>query len=211
MSTTQTIDSNTFISSFSVRAGKQNLMASFNKFLVSQIGNGEVHNGVATTLPSGKTFWWFFGYPLSTLLFPSISVAEVGLFTPGETAIGRVLSHDPTTGQPIKGTRNQSLIEINAWAKDTTALANAEKVVRDLRDSVMYVLMNASDVDEDTGRFIVPPIQLRDYSQGVPSLVGVISLDKNPNSITERFIVDPVDPNIKRYRLLVRVYWYELT
>src|SRR3989304_352906 len=109
-------------SNFVPKAGKQNVLASLNSFLVSEIGGGEVHDGVSTTLPGGKTFFWFFGYPLSSLLFPSISVVEVGLFNRGEFALDRLLGFD-SLGKPIKGARNQTLIEINCWAKDTAASA----------------------------------------------------------------------------------------
>ena len=198
------------LSSFYPSSGKQNVMASFNNYLVSQIGGGTVHNGIDTTLPLGKTFWWTFGYPLTALMFPSITVSETGLYTPGETAIGRVLAIDKVTGLPIKGTRNQTLIEINCWAKDTAALANAEKVVRDLRDKVMYVLNNAAEFDESTNSLLLPPIELKDYNQAIPPTVGLIYLDRSPNAVNEKFIVDSADQNIKRYRLLVRIYWNEL-
>jgi|GEM_PF-6037944 len=192
-------------------SGKQSTITSFNKWLIEQLPEGEVHPGMGTTLSVGKTFWFLFGYPLTALMFPSITISEVGLFNPGETAIGRILGTDPNTGDPIKGTKQQTLMEINCWAKDTAEVANAEKIVRDLRDQVVYALMNAGDFDESADDFVVPPILLKDHSQAMPPTVGVIYFDKNPNSITERFIVDAVDANIKRYRLLVRVFWYEIT
>jgi len=196
-------------SNFTSKAGKQNVIASLNQFLVNEIGGGEVHDGVSTTLPSGKVHWWFFGYPLSSLLFPSVSVAEVGLFNRGEFAIDRVLGFD-STGKPVKGTRNQTLVEINCWAKDTATSAQAEKTVRELRDKVAYVLVNAGEVDESTGLFIVPPIDLKDFSQVGEPKVGKITLDRTDNAINEKFLVDAADQNIKRYRLLVRMFWFEL-
>lgn len=192
-------------------SGKFSVITSFNIWISEQLTDGEIHNGFSTTLPMGKTFWIHFGYPLSALMFPSVSISEIGLFTPGESAIGRVLSIDPTTGQPIKGIRNQTLMEINCWAKDTTSLANAEKVVRELRDQIMYSLLNAGEWDEVADDFVVPPILLKDYSDPMPPTVGVISLDKESNSINERFLVDAVDANVKRYKLLVRITWFETT
>jgi hypothetical protein len=185
-------------------------MSSFNHHIVVTLPKGVVHDGISKTLPSGKDFWFFFGYPITTLMFPSISISEVGLFTPGERGLGRVLAIDSTTGLPIKGSRNQTLIELDCWAKDTAAKSDAEKVVRELRDQVMYVLMNAGEFDVAIHELVVRPIELRDYSQNSPPLIGYIKIDRSPNSITERFIVDQVDQNIKRYRMLVRVFWDEL-
>jgi len=211
MATTKTIVSDTSVHSFTVASGKQIAMTSFNKYLVGNVGGGEVHDGLAAALSTGKLFWWLFGYPLSALMFPSISVVEVGLFSPDETALGRIIGMDRNTGLPIKGSRNQTLIEINCWAKDTAERSDAEKVVRDLRDRVMYVLQNAGEWDEKNDELLFPSIALRDYSKDNPPKIGFIRLDRRANSVTERFIVDPVDQNIKRYRLLVRVFWDELT
>jgi hypothetical protein len=192
-------------------SGKQSMMSSLNTWLTEQFPEGQVHDGFSTTLSMGKEFWIHFGFPLASLMFPSISISEVGLFTPGGRAFGRTLGIDSTTGKPIKGERNQTLIEINAWAKDTAESANAEKDVRDLRDKIMYALLNAGEWDEDTDDFLVPPILLKDYSEMTPPTVGVIKVDSTANSINERFIVDPVNANVKRYKLLVRVYWEELS
>ena len=195
--------------SFLPKAGKQNLMSSFNRFLVEQLEGGQVHDGISPMLPAGKTFWWLFGYPLTGLVFPSISVAEVGLFSRGELAMDRVLGHD-TAGQPVKGTRNQTLIEVNCWAKDTAESAQAEKTVREFRDRVVYALTNAGEVDESTELLVVPPIILRDFGQAGEPMVGTITVDRTDNAVNEKFIVDAADQNIKRYRLLIRLLWNEL-
>lgn len=196
-------------SGFVPPTGKQNVITSFNKFLIAEIGGGQVHDGIATALPGGKTFWWFFDYPIAPLLFPSISVAEVGLFNRGELAIDRVIGHD-TAGKPIKGTRNQTLIEVNCWAKDTPESAQAAKTVRELRDKLVYVLSNAGEFDDTTETLVVPPIYLKDYGQVGEPVVGKVIVDRTDNSINEKFIVDAADQNIKRYKLLVRVFWFEL-
>jgi len=196
-------------SGFKPKAGKQNVVSSFNQFLVDQIGGGQVYDGISTQLPVGKDFWWFFDYPLSGLQFPSVSTTEPGLFTRSPIALDRVLKFD-SMGKPVKGDRNQTLIEINCWAEDTATQADATKIVRELRDRIFYVLRNAGEIDEDTGALIVPPIELKDFSQPTPPLVGTIQVDTADNAIDEKYIVDPVDQNIKRYRLLVRIFWFEL-
>lgn len=197
-------------SAFVPKAGKQNLMSSFNRFLVEQLEGGQVHDGISTTLPAGKAFWWLFGYPLTGLVFPSISIAEVGLFSRGELAMDRVLGHD-TAGHPVKGTRNQTLIEVNCWAKDTPESAQAEKTVREFRDRALYALTNAGEIDESTGLLVVPAIVLRDFGQAGEPMVGTITVDRTDNAINEKFIVDAADQNVKRYRLLIRIFWLELT
>lgn len=190
-------------------SGKQNLISSINEFLVSNIPEGEVYDGQATTLSVGKEFFWLFDYPLSGEVFPSISISEVGLFSLAPIALDRLLDFD-STGKAIKGERNQTLIEVNCWAKDTDEKADATKVVRELRDKVYFILKNAGEFDEDTDSFVVPPIDLKDFSQGVPPVVGKVTVDRSDNSIDEKYIVDAESQNIKRYKLLVRVFWFEL-
>ena len=198
-------------SNFSHPTGKQSVISSINQFLVDEIGGGLVYDGITTTLPGGSTFFWFFDYPLSGLLFPSISTMEVGLFSKSPMALDRLLGFDKVTGKPIKGERDQTLIEINCWAKDTAAQADSTKVIRELRDKVRYVLQNAGEIDEDNpGQFIVPPIDLKDFSQGVPPVVGKIRVDTADNAIDEKYIVDAGNQEIKRYRLLVRIFWFAL-
>lgn len=192
-------------------SGKQSTISSFNTWLSEQLPEGVVHDGFATELPVGKEFWIHYGYPLSALMKPAISIAEIGLFSPGATAIGRVLEMNPTTGAPVKGMKNQTLMEIDCWATDTADSANAEKTVRDLRDRVVYALMNAGEWDEDADDFVVDPILLKDYSQVMPPTVGVIYLDREANSINEQFLVDPVNAELKRYKITVRIYWFEQT
>ncbi len=191
--------------------GKQNVISSINQFLIDEIGGGEVYDGIATVLPGGKDFFWFFDYPLTGLLFPSIVTTEVGLFSQAPIALDRVLAFDKVTGKPIKGERDQTLIEINCWAKNTPEQGDATKVIRILRDKVRYVLQNAGEIDEDNpGQFIVPPIDLKDFSQVVPPVVGKIRVDTADNAIDEKYIVDADKQEIKRYRLLVRIFWFEL-
>jgi hypothetical protein len=191
------------------KTGKANLLTSINHFLIDNVGSGVVHNGTLTALPAGKSHWWFFGYPLAALLFPSISVTDVGLFTPGERAFDRLLGTD-ADGNWIKGTRNQTLIEINCWAKDTAETANAEQVVRELRDLVMYALLNAGDSKADESGLAVPSILLKDYYDDMTPTVGVIYVDRASNAINEKFIVDQADQQIKRYRILARIFWDEI-
>ena len=197
-------------SNFKSKSGKQSVISSFNTFLTEQIVDGEIHDGSTITLSGGKEFWWFFDYPLASLLFPSISINEVGLFTKASKAFGRLLGHD-SSGVPVKGEENQTLIEINCWAKDTASQANGTRIVRELRDKVMYTLLNAGEFDEITDQLVIPKIDLIDFTQPSEPVIGTIRIDRADNAIDEKYIVDAVDQNIKRYRLLVRIFWFELT
>ncbi len=197
--------------SFVPPTGKTNVIASFNQFLIDEIGGGQVYTGTNDDLTGGNIFFWLFDMPLSGLVFPSITTSEVGLFNRAPIAFDRLLEISKSTGKAIKGDINQTLIEINCWAKGTAEKADATKVIRQFRDKVNYVLKNAGEIDEDNpGTFIVPPIDLKDFSQPSPPVLGKIRVDNADNSIDEKYIVDEVDQEIKRYKFLVRIFWYEL-
>ena len=110
---------------------------------------------------------------------------------------------------PLHGRKNQTLIEISAW-DDVTKHANAVNKVRQMRDKVVYCLYNAGRVD-DNGNLVMPPIKLYDFSRTPKVEMGWIELDTKDNAINEKFMVDPINQNLKTYRLLIRVYWYEYT
>ena len=195
----------TIPSGFHHKTGKEAMLASLNDYLVANIDGGQVGGA---PLGAGKTFFWEFDMPIAPQNFPSISTAEIGLFNQGNFAMGDLLEID-STGKAIKGTRNQTLIEINCW-DDLNRDAAATKNIRNLRDKVVFVLTNAGKFSETTGTVILPKIDLKAIDEGGQPVVGTIRIDTSANSINERFLVDPVSQQLRRIKLLVRVFWFEL-
>jgi hypothetical protein len=127
---------------------------------------------------------------------PSINVTEIGLFNYGEMAFDRLVGFDGD--EPIYGTKNQTLIEITCADQDSTVYTAAARTVRNLRDRVVSAL--------EASR-----IPLVDYTNPGKPVIGYIWVDPNSNSINEKFLVDSQNQNLKRYVLLVRIFWMELT
>jgi len=175
-----------------IPAGKANLMASFNTWLMNTIQGG--YFGLPP-LPTGKEFFWNFDAPIAAQKTPGISTTEVGLFNLGETALERLLGHD-ANGNPIFGIRNQTLIEISCIDQDSETYTSATQKVRKLRDRVVNALY-------------VETIPLRNYDDPLTPQIGIIELDSASNAINEKFLIDPANQNLKRYVLLVRVFWME--
>ena len=174
--------------------GKENLIASLNYWLTSTISGG--HLGLAP-LPSGKDFYWAFDFPIAPLYTPAISVTEIGLFNYGEMAFDRLIGFDGE--DPVYGTKNQTLLEITCTDQDSATYAAATNKVRNLRDRVVAAL-------NDSGK----RIPLVDYSHPQKPVIGYIWVDNNSNSINEKLLVDSQNQNLKRYVLLVRIFWLEL-
>jgi hypothetical protein len=179
---------------FSAFAGKENLIASFNHWLMDSIQGGYLG---PSPLPSNKEFFWAFDYPIAPQNTPAITTMEIGLFNRGEIAMDRFLGYTEG-GIPIYGTRNQTLMEITCIAQDSETFTGAARKVRNLRDKVMQALF-------------VETIPLRDYNRPTEPRIGTIDLDTNGNAINEKFVVDPTNQQIKRYVLLVRIFWSEFT
>ena len=55
------------------------------------------------------------------------------------------------------------------------------------------------------------PIPLRNYNAPGNIQIGIIEVDRQSNAINEKFIVDPSNQNVKRYVLIVRIFWLEVT
>jgi hypothetical protein len=175
-------------------AGKENLIASFNHWLMDSIQGGYLG---LPPLPNNKEFFWAFDYPIAPQDMPAITTMEIGLFNRGEIAMGRLLGYTEG-GVPMYGTRNQTLMEVTCIAQDSESFTGAARKVRNLRDRVMQALFT------DT-------IPLRDYSKVIAPQIGTIDLDLGGNAINEKFLVDPTNQQIKRYVLLVRIFWSECT
>lgn len=173
--------------------GKENLMASFNHWLMDTVLGGHVGFGA---LPADKDFYWAFDYPIQPGQNPSISTTEIGLFSLGDNSLDRLLAID-TAGEPIYGYRNQTLIEITILDQDSDSYTGATRKVRNLRDRVHQALQTE----------IIP---FKDYSNPSAPQLGIIQLDNQSNAINEKYIVDPVNQQLKRYTLLIRVFWNEL-
>ena len=179
---------------FQSSAGKQNLLASFNNWLIENVEGG--HVGIAP-LPSDKEFFWDFDFPIEPQDFPAIATTEIGLFNLGEIALDRFLGFDEN-GNECFGTRNQTLVEITAFAKDSATFTGATNTVRNLRDRIVQALT-------------VEPIPLRNYNVSGNPEIGIIEVDRQSNAINEKFIVDPSNQNVKRYVVIVRIFWLEVT
>lgn len=174
-------------------AGKENLMASFNNFLIETIQGG--HLG-APPLPSDKDFFWVFDYPIQPQQFPAVSTVELGLFDLGEDAFDQLLGFNES-GDEIKGARNQTLIDVTCIDVNSEVKSNATLTVRRLRDKVMQALRTQT-------------APLRDYNNPNKPEIGFIELDSSSNSVNEKYIVNPVNQQVKQYVLTIRVKWIEL-
>ena len=183
-------------------SGKEALMGSFNNWLIENIDGG--HLGILP-LPGDKEFFWAFDYPIAPQQFPAITTTERGLFNLGERALGKLVGHS-SDGSPIYGVKNQTLIEITCISQDSETLTGSTRIVRNLRDRVIFALTNAGHVSTPS----VSTIELRDYNNPSTPVIGFIELDRESNSINEKFVVDPQNQNVKRYVLLIRVFWNEL-
>jgi len=147
-----------------------------------------------------------FDNPILPVKLPGYGVTELGLYNLGVFSFDNLLGTKPD-GNYLYGRKNQTLIEIGAW-DDETIHPNAVGKVRQMRDKIVYVLYNAGRVD-DNGDFVLPPIKVYDYFANPKVEIGLIELDPADNAINEKFIVDPNSQNIKCYKMILRLFWYE--
>jgi len=174
---------------FKWASGKSALMGSLADYFITQIPD--------------ETF--DFDNPILPVKLPAYGFTEKGLFNRGVMAFDNLLGYKNT--KPVYGRQDQTLIEISAW-DDQTLHPGAVGKVRQMRDKIVYVLYNAGRMN-DSGALVLPPIKLYDYSQSPKKEIGVIELDSSDNAINEKLVIDPINQNIKIYRMLCRMFWWE--
>lgn len=210
MSTSKNINSNSRIDGsipkdFEASSGKQNLMSSINEWLTNVVRGGKEEDG---DLSVDQDFYWAFDCPIAPQRFPSIAISEVGLFDTGKRAFDDNLVGFTEDGKPIRAVRNQTLVEISCWHQDDDNFGGATKKVRELRDRIVYALEFAGTTNDKEDGFIIPPIKMIDFYQESKPVIGIIRLDPNGNAINEKFLIDPINQQLKRYKLLIR-FWYD--
>jgi len=173
---------------FKWSSGKNAMMGSLAEYLVTNITDE----------------YFDFDNPLLPIKLPGYGVSEKGLYNLGVVAFEHLLGYK--NGLPLYGRKNQTLVEISAW-DDETLHSNAVGKVRQMRDKVVYLLYNAGRVD-DAGGFVMPPIKMYSYYP-TKTEVGIIELDHSDNAINEKLVIDPINQNLKIYKLLMRLFWYE--
>jgi hypothetical protein len=178
---------------FQMMFGKANLMASFNNWLMDTIQGGYLGT---PPLPTDKRFFWAFNYPIAPQFTPAITVTERGLFNLGAMAFDQFLGYNEN-GNPMYGFRDQTLIEITCIDQDTDTYTRAANTVYNLRDRVISALATNT-------------IPLINYYDPAKPVIGLIELDQGSNSINEKFMVDPGNQQVKRYVLLIRIFWQEI-
>jgi len=203
------------LSGFNWNSGKAAMMGSFMSYLQTQI-NDEFFD---------------FDNPILPVKLPGYGVTEKGLYNMGVTAFDEFLGYryaysgysgySGVSGEsgysawfsgwsgrvPAYGRKNQTLVEISAW-DDESVHSNAVGKIRQMRDKIVYLLYNAGRVDDD-GHLILPAMKIYDYGMTPAREVGVIEVDPADNAINEKQLIDPINQNIKVYRILVRLFWYE--
>lgn len=164
-----------------LKTGKYNVLSSVNSYLQTHL------SGYATVV---------FGMPQAALPLPAISVNEVGLF------------NDLGGGYDEGFRRQQTILEIKLWA-DETQDAGATRTVIQLRDRLMYALMNAGRTT--ASGLVMPAIPIYDHAAGDLSTVqGYVRIPWGKTSTTsERLDTAADNPRLKVYRILQRVEWHE--
>ena len=175
---------------FKWTSGKNAMIGSFADYLKTQITDENFE----------------FDNPILPVKLPGYGVVEMGLYNLGVHAFDNLLGLK-ADGSYLYGRKNQTLVEISAW-DDETLHPDAVGKVRQMRDKIVYVLYNAGRTD-DNGNFILPPMKVYNYFVNPKVEIGVITLDDSDNAINEKFIIDPSNQNLKCYKLIVRLFWFE--
>ena len=81
-----------------------------------------------------------------------------------------------------------------------------KRAVRRMRDQVFFVLTHAGTIDRETGKFVCPPIMLYRFdTDATPTVTDiVISLDRAPGGVQDRFVANFGEPHLVQYDVMAR-------
>ena len=177
--------------------GKANMWASFNGWLQTNVPN---------TLGGGFTY--NFDQALDPAVMPRVDVNEFKFFDPGDSAMGGMIFPANPLGV-TQGKEQRAVVELNIRA-DGNQQANALQLVRQLRDWIMYALINAGVADSVTGAVLVPPIYILDGSSAQTGIICRVMTEVD-NAIIENYYQPEAGQGlIHRFQILARLEWYEM-
>lgn len=192
--------------SYTNPTGKQNVLTSFNNWLVTNV----------PTAGAADFVYDFLAEPSTPQIFAQVSVTELTYFDPGISAFGMNIfpaSNYPAVTPAKNGTGMCMMVQIEIKA-DAGVNKSAKQAVYKIRDRFKRALTLAGYSDDEApGVPLVAPILVLDYGVIPPGDTGIIAHVpvERDNGLQENYIgPDEGTPNIHTMRLLALLEWYEL-
>lgn len=203
-----------------IPTGKRSVMKSLKKHLDDNLPKQVVDPD------SNYTVHWDDYQNVNT--YPSMAFVDMGTRNVGEHEllgpIGNLGDHafqedlgvviPDGGGSPVKvyGKINRTYVEFNLQT-DSNTDSNAVEHCLAMRDQLEYLFANSGKRNPDTGAEILPPIKLLDFvpDPDVDTNAAIWSPTELEETFVEKYIgIDPDKPGVKRYQILVRLYWHFL-
>lgn len=180
-----------------IPTGKNNVLASLRKYLSEQL---------APTVVQFENY-------MNVEQIPSIAFQDVGVPNLGGHAFDDYLGErigDSGFPERVYGKIAQTNLEFNILT-DQENNASAIKDLFQMRDRLEYLFMYSGRKDE-AGVLIMPRIAILDFDNSNEDTGASIWCPQERDSIwIENYVgTDQERPNVKRLRILVRVYWHLL-
>jgi len=204
---------------YNIPTGKRNVLESLKKYLDDNLPDLVVDPNTSYTVH------WDNYQNVNT--YPSITFTDLGTRNIGEHElmgpIGNLGDHafDDSMGtrilpgggtERVYGRIDRTYVEFNIQADTNTDAAAVEHAAA-IRDQLEHLFLYSGRRDGETGNEILPPIKLLDFTRDPDEETGGVIWA--PMELEETFVekyigVDPDKPGIKRYQILVRLYWHLL-
>lgn len=192
--------------SYTNPTGKQNVLTSFNNWLMTNV----------PTAGNADFVYSFLSEVSNPEVFALVTVTEQTYFDPGVGAFGmNVFPHSgyPISSPAMNGTMMCMMLQIEIKADAGVDPAAKQKAYK-IRDRIKRGLVLAGvSADEAPGTALIPPIVVLDYTQTIPADTGIVAWIpvQQDNGLQESYIQpDEGTPNIHTIRILALLEWFEL-
>ncbi len=166
-----------------------------------------------TNLPKvcsdGKAYTVKFEQYLEAADFPAITFEDFGVPNLGAWAFDDYLGRDSVTNDPVYGKKNQTMVELNCMS-DLEQTDDAVMQLYDMADQLEYLFYYASSGQRDENDVrIMPEIKLLDFASGQVDTGARIEAPLNQDAMWLPSYIgrDPVNPNMRRVSIKVRIKW----
>lgn len=188
-----------------LETGRQNAVSSFLRWIRTN-----VPNPLTTGSPTPISWVFEVRRPIKVLDATKVVVGayDMGLIQPEAVDVDDILTQ--VGGVDYRGRAAQTLIEIGILA-DVKVLSDAEARIQRVRDTLTHCLLlagrkNAAGVD------ILPPIRILNFaasSTAPPDTDNYIRRVRDSTWLTESDMLDPAHPEIRGWRGVTRIEWWE--
>ena len=191
-----------------LETGQASVVASFIKWIQDNVPNPLVvpmiAGGIPYTVQPNRPL------EVAPLPTPVVSINDIGLVQPQADDGLDVLTYSSSGAADEKrGRWASTVMELIVWAH-ARVQGDAEARIKFIVDAIRANYSLAGHVKPDLVTYYAPPIVIHDYTDPAkPATNNLIHPDRGSLWLVQGWLPNDVNPELKAWRMLTRVFWPE--